>query len=110
MIRTWKLVWLPAAAALGLAIMPFTTTAATKADAGLALAQKYCVECHIVDPSASRGWTDAPAFEALANRPGMTVAFLSAVIEKPHMKMLNTGRPPSDAQAIAAYIMTLHHS
>ncbi|OYV33933.1 MAG: hypothetical protein B7Z80_22615 [Rhodospirillales bacterium 20-64-7] len=64
----------------------------------------------MVTPSSKRGWTEAPAFEALANRPGTTVAALSAVIQKPHMKMLNTGRPPKEAQAIAAHIMTLRHS
>lgn len=51
----------------------------------------------MVTPSSKRGWTEAPAFEALANRPGTTVAALSAVIQKPHMKMLNTGRLPKEA-------------
>jgi hypothetical protein len=62
----------------------------------------------MVTPSGARGWTDAPAFEAIANRPGTTVATLSAIIQKPHMKMLNTERPKGEADAIAAYIISLH--
>jgi cytochrome c len=77
------------------------------AAAGLKLAQKNCAGCHQIAPSGKRGWTDAPAFEAIANRPGSTVETLSATIQKPHMKMLNTGRPPAEANEIAVYIMSL---
>jgi hypothetical protein len=58
-------------------------------------------------PSASKGWTDAPAFDAIANRPNTNAAGISAFLRKPHMKMLNNERPPNEAQMIAAYIMTL---
>lgn len=108
MTRTWKLIWIcAAAAALGLVIVRFHAFAETKPAPGLALSQQYCVGCHVVAPSASKGWTDAPAFDAIANRRGTTTASLTAIIEKPHMKMLNTQRPPNEAKAIAAYIMTL---
>ncbi len=108
MSRMWKLIWLFAAcAALGLAIVPFYASAAPAP--GLKLAQQYCAECHKVAPSDASGWTDAPAFDALANRPGTTVASLSAIIRKPHMNMLHTGRPPQESDQIAAYIMTLRH-
>jgi cytochrome c len=75
--------------------------------AGQALAQQYCAECHIVVPSGNRGWTDAPAFVEIANRQGTTQAKLSAFIQTPHMHMLNTDRPPHEADAISAYIMSL---
>jgi cytochrome c len=77
------------------------------AAAGLKLAQQYCVRCHQIAPSGKRGWTDAPAFEAIANRPGSTTETLSATIQKPHMKMLNTQRPVAEANEIAVYIMSL---
>jgi cytochrome c len=77
------------------------------AAAGLKLAQQNCVACHQIAPTSKRGWTDAPAFEAIANRPGSTTETLSATIQKPHMKMLNTGRPVAEANEIAVYIMSL---
>ena len=63
--------------------------------------------CHQIAPSSKRGWTDAPAFEAIANRPGSTTEMLSAKIQQPHMKMLNTERPAAEANDIAVYIMSL---
>ncbi len=108
MSRFWKLVLLSATgASIVTAILPFRVHANAGPPPGLALAQTYCAECHMVVPSASRGWTDAPSFESVANRPGTTIAGLTAIIEKPHMDMLNTRRPPNEAHAIAAYIMTL---
>jgi cytochrome c len=95
-------------AAACLALVPRCVFAESpKAAAGLKLAQQYCVECHQVVPSDRKGWTDAPDFDAIANRPGATIVSLDATIEKPHMKMLNTQRPPAEANEIATYIMSL---
>jgi mono/diheme cytochrome c family protein len=77
---------------------------------GLQLAQKYCAECHVVVPRSKGGWTDAPTFEAIANRQGSTAQTLSAFIQQEHMHMVNTGRPPGEANAIAAYILSLRKS
>ena len=82
------------------------TTSQTQA--GLDLARRYCAECHVVQPSASKGWTDAPRFQDIANRPGTTAANLSTFIQQPQMHMLNTGRPRQEANQIAAYIVSLH--
>jgi cytochrome c len=97
------------AAAVGLTILPMSVFAAppSKETAGLKLAQQYCARCHRVAPTAARGWTDAPAFEDVANRPNSTVEGLQSMIEKPHMKMLNTQRPPAEANELATYIMSL---
>jgi hypothetical protein len=65
------------------------------------------VRCHPIAPTGKRGWTDAPAFEAIANRPCSTTETLSATIQQPHMKMLNIGRPVAEANDIAVYIMSL---
>ena len=90
-------------------LLPFTASAdpAPGVAAGQKLAQQYCAECHVVVPSSARGWTDAPAFEAIANRQGTTEKTLSLYILQPHMHMLNTGRPPAEANQIAAYIISL---
>jgi cytochrome c len=95
-------------AAICLATVPTNASAETpNAAAGLKLAEQYCVRCHQIAPNGKRGWTDAPAFEAIAKRPGSTTETLSATIQKPHMKMLNTGRPADEADEIAVYIMSL---
>jgi mono/diheme cytochrome c family protein len=101
--------WTILMAVAGLAIVPGAAFAAPspQAASGLKLAQQYCAGCHQVSPSSKRGWTDAPAFDAIANRPGTTMAGLNAIIRKPHMKMLNTDRPPQEANDIATYILTL---
>jgi mono/diheme cytochrome c family protein len=105
----------------GVRIIPFVIAAACLAAApgraladtprsaasGSKLAQQYCSRCHQVSPSGRRGWTDAPSFESIGNRPGSTTETLSATIQQPHMKMLNTGRPVAEANDIAAYIMSL---
>lgn len=89
-----------------LALAP-SARAAPRVETGAALAKHYCATCHVVVRSASQGWTNAPSFVSIANRHTSTVAGLSAFIQKPHMHMLNTRRPPGEADAIAAYIMSL---
>jgi len=78
-----------------------------QAEAGRRLGEEFCAQCHVVVPRGQAGWTDAPAFKAIASRPEATIGWLSAFIEKPHMDMLNTGRPPAEADAIATYILSL---
>jgi mono/diheme cytochrome c family protein len=99
-------------AAACLALAPHTVLAdpSPNAAAGQKLAQQYCAECHAVVPSSKSGWTDAPAFEAIANRPGTTAQALSLFIQQAHMHMLNTQRPPAEANEIAAYILGLRKS
>lgn len=77
---------------------------------GQKLAQQYCSECHAIAPNARGNWTDAPAFDAIANRPDTTAAKLSAFIQQEHAHMLNTARPRGEADAIAAYIISLRQS
>jgi cytochrome c2 len=100
-----------AAVCLAMSAQCANAQSATKnAATGQALAQEYCAECHMVVPSSKAGWTDAPAFLEIANRQGTTEAKLKGFIQKPHMHMLNTGRPPHEADEISAYIMSLRKS
>ena len=94
-------------AVAGLALAPHVVFAASASSAGQKLAQQYCAECHVVAPNGKRGWTDAPAFDAVANRPGTTAQTLTTFIERPHLHMENTGRPPAQANEIAVYILSL---
>lgn len=117
MSRTWKVIpalaapILAAIAAGALWLIPGNSIAAPRDNValGLRLSHQYCEACHIVVHSDSKGWTDAPSFEAIAVRDETTRARLASFIEKPHMHMLNTARPPAEAEAIAAYILSLRH-
>jgi cytochrome c len=82
------------------------TTPNTPAE-GKRLAEQYCVSCHIIAPTGQGGWTDAPRFDAIANRPNISAAWISDFLQKPHMNMLNDQRPVPEAQAIATYILSL---
>ncbi len=75
--------------------------------AGGRLAADLCSQCHVVAANGRTGWTNAPAFETIGNRPGETAAKLSAFIQQPQPQMLHTNQPKGDADAIAAYIMSL---
>ena len=74
---------------------------------GRHLASTLCSRCHVVTANGAGGWTDAPSFPTIANRPQVTSQSLEAVIEKPHVHMLNLARNANDAADIAAYILSL---
>ena len=71
---------------------------------GRKLAQTVCSGCHEITTGA--GWTNAPSFAEIANRP--TTTSLEAIIRTPHPKMSSrAARRPSEAADLAAYILTL---
>jgi len=76
-------------------------------EAGHRLAEAYCSQCHVVVKNGPAGWTDAPSFSAIADRPTTTAAWLEEIIRKPHMHMLFVPRSRSDAADLAAYILSL---
>lgn len=81
---------------------------AGNAAAGLAYAQQACAQCHAV--GAGRTWSpnnQAPAFQALANTPGMTGAALSAWLHTPHQNMPDFVVPPDRVDDLAAYLASL---
>ena len=82
-------------------------TARGQVAAGRALARSQCATCHVVEPSGKAGLTDAPSFVTIARKRGVTAAEFSAYIRKPHMNMLNDQRPAEEADALAAYIVSL---
>lgn len=92
-----------------LRVAPATGSSWSSADiaAGKRFAGQYCATCHTIAPGGPGGWTDAPDFASIANRPNQTAGRLSAFIQEPHIHMLNDRRPPIEAHRIAAYIMSL---
>jgi len=75
--------------------------------AGHRLAETFCAQCHVIIRGGPAGWTDAPSFPAVADRPDITSAWLQRFIQKPHVDMLSLPRNQSAAADLAAYILSL---
>src|SRR6187200_1753203 len=92
---------------LGTSMMTGTCLAQTASTAdGHRLASSLCARCHIIGRGGG-SWTNAPSFESIANRPGVTAAWLSEVVVTPHPKMLINNYSRSQANSIANYILSL---
>jgi len=76
---------------------------------GRQIAQKTCATCHVIIANGPASWTDAPSFESIANRPGITQRWLADFVQKPHMHMLMDQYTPAQANAVALYILSLRH-
>jgi mono/diheme cytochrome c family protein len=102
---------IPAALAIALGVSLFSDPcrAQSAVSEGHALAQKTCAVCHVVVLNGPGSWTDAPSFESIANRPGMTQQWLADFVRKPHKDMVTDQYTPAQANAIAMYILSLRH-
>jgi mono/diheme cytochrome c family protein len=89
--------------ALLLAAAPAPALAAD-ADHGETLARRWCAACHIATPDQKTGGDSAPAFAAIAQKPGMTARKLAFFLLDPHPKMPDMGLSRRDAEDLAAYI------
>jgi len=93
------------------AALPAVTASVVRAEDladGRNLAQSVCSRCHAVGSQKQKGWTNAPSFTEIANRPMTTTESLAAVIQTRHPKMSpGATRGPSEAADLAAYILTL---
>ena len=96
-----------AVAAVATVLISQASAHAANLKKGSQLAQSLCSQCHVVTSSGRGGWTNAPSFPAIADMPNTTAASLQSFIQKPHMNMLNLGRPPAEAADLAAYILSL---
>ena len=70
------------------AALPAVTASVVRAEDvadGRKLAQSVCSRCHTVGPQKKKGWTDAPSFAEIANRPTTTTESLVAVILAKHI-------------------------
>jgi cytochrome c len=75
--------------------------------AGRQLADTQCAQCHGVDRKAQSTNPAAPAFEDIANVPGMTATALTVALRTSHQSMPNLIIQGRDAENIVAYILSL---
>ena len=76
--------------------------------AGRAYADRACANCHAVAPHQSVSPDPkAPAFETIANTPGMTTMALNVWLHTPHRTMPGFIVNPDRIEALSAYLQTL---
>ena len=98
--------YLAVLAVTGILACPSGARAANVAE-GNRLAERLCSQCHVTTRDGPAGWTDAPSFATIADKPTTTSASLQAFIQKPHMDMFNLARNPAEAADLAAFILSL---
>jgi mono/diheme cytochrome c family protein len=76
-------------------------------DHGRTLAERWCVNCHVVGPDQKSATTDAPPFASVARRPDFNESRLAFFLLDPHPKMPNMQLTRDDATDLAAYIASL---
>lgn len=78
--------------------------------AGKALAGDKCAQCHVVIPGSGAGWTNAPSFDQIANRPTTSAAWLTRFIPQDHARMINYNFNQAQIRQLSAYIMSLRQT
>ena len=74
---------------------------------GRRLAHTECAQCHGVDRKGYSTNPAAPAFDDIANVPGMTSMALTVALQTSHRSMPNLIIKGRNAQNIIAYILSL---
>jgi mono/diheme cytochrome c family protein len=76
---------------------------------GKTLAQRLCVNCHVVVPRETGGQVTAgvPAFKDIAAKPGQTAQDIQNRMMNPHPPMPNVQLTNHERADLAAYIMSL---
>jgi mono/diheme cytochrome c family protein len=100
-----------AAIALGAALAAGSARAETGDPVrGRALAQEWCARCHAIAREQERpGETDVPPFTRIAADPRWTREELMHMITVPHINMPPPVLTRSEAEHVAAYILSLRN-
>lgn len=85
------------------------STLAADAERGLAFAQQRCSGCHAVVENRASPEPEAPSFEEIANRPGVTATTLREFLRDSHNfpQAMNFRVEPAGIADLAAYVETL---
>ena len=81
-------------------------TRADQLENGQALAARWCSNCHLVGARGPGTASDAaPAFAAIAARPGITAEGIATFLRVPHATMPDHGLTQRQAQDLAAFVL-----
>jgi mono/diheme cytochrome c family protein len=79
-----------------------------QAGRGLALAQRLCAQCHVVQKQQTLSPNPkVPPFQSIAAIPGMTAIALSAALNTSHRTMPNIMLQADEQADVVAYILSL---
>lgn len=104
-----KLLALAILAAGTVAAAPATPKLSKPAQCGLAFAEQRCAACHGVTANAPSPNPESPAFEDIANTPGLTRETLRVFLRDSHNfpDAMNFKVPPRRIRDLADYMVTL---
>ena len=104
-----KLLALSLLATSAVATAPAPVKLSKPAARGLAFAEQRCAACHGVTANAPSPNPESPAFEDIANTPGLTRATLGAFLRDSHNfpDAMNFKVPPRRIRDLADYMVTL---
>lgn len=104
-----KLLALAILAAGTVAAAPATPKLSKPAQRGLAFAEQRCAACHGVTANAPSPNPESPAFEDIANTPGLTRETLRVFLRDSHNfpDAMNFKVPPRRIRDLADYMVTL---
>jgi len=74
---------------------------------GAALSQRWCSQCHAVEPNQSSANPAAPRFSDVAAESSITEYSLRVFLRTPHSNMPNLMLNPDDMDDIVSYILSL---
>ncbi len=77
------------------------------ADAGHALARRWCAGCHAVDAAVARVQDSPPSFGDIASHPGQNQSRLYAWLQAPHPAMPDLQLSRQDIDNVVTYIESL---
>ena len=75
---------------------------------GAALAERWCMACHIVEPAPRTASANGiPSFSAIAARPTTTAEQLKAYLSTGHTRMPDFSLSNGERKALVDYILSL---
>lgn len=100
---------------IALAALAIATAAAQppalsmRAKRGLAFAEAHCAACHGITPNSTSPNPEAPPWEDIANRAGLTAATMAAFLRDSHNfpEAMNFTVGRSHLRDLSAYMVTL---
>jgi mono/diheme cytochrome c family protein len=101
---TWRKTFL-----IGCSLFALGSSSSFAADAynGKTLANRWCSDCHVVQPSQTLATDQAPPFALLARMPDFNENKLAFLLLLPHPNMPRLSLSRSETADLADYIATL---
>src|SRR4051812_33080131 len=74
---------------------------------GLALAERWCAQCHGIRPNQASPGQGAPSFSQIAAEPSATEMSVRVFLRTPHPTMPNLTFEPGELDDVIGYILSM---